>query len=149
MSDPLGFLIADVSRLMRREFDVRVRGIGVTRPQWRVLTLLARHGGVNQGRVADLLEVEPITLSRMVDRLQEAGLVERRADPRDRRAWQLFLTDKATPILSQIRERADELMEELLEGVSEAEQAVLGDALSRIHQNLSRRGDECGVRAHG
>jgi DNA-binding MarR family transcriptional regulator len=149
MSDPLGFLIADVSRMMRREFDERVRGIGVTRPQWRVLTLLARHGGVNQGQVADLLEVEPITLSRMVDRLQEAGLVERRADPRDRRAWQLFLTDKATPILSQIRERADELMVELLEGVNANEQAVLSKALSKIHQNLSRRGDECGVRAHG
>jgi hypothetical protein len=81
MSDSIGFLISDVSRLMRRRFDERARTIGVTRPQWRALTALSRHEGINQGQLADLLEVEPITLCRMVDRLEDAGHVERRRDP--------------------------------------------------------------------
>lgn len=149
MSDPLGFLVADVSRLLRRSFDEKARTIGVTRPQWRVLTLLARREGINQGGIAELLEVEPITLSRMIDRLQEAGLVERRADPNDRRAWQLFLTDKATPIIAQLKGWAEELFGEALDGFSESEEQQLNALLTRVQENLSRRGDECGVRAHG
>ncbi|MBY8822924.1 MarR family winged helix-turn-helix transcriptional regulator [Sphingomonas colocasiae] len=152
MSDPLGFLVSDVSRLLRRSFDEKARTIGVTRPQWRVLTLLARREGINQGGIADLLEVEPITLSRMIDRLQEAGLVERRADPNDRRAWQLFLTDKAAPIIAQLKDYAEELFVDVLDGFSEAEERQLNALLARIHQNLqnlSPRSDECGVRAHG
>jgi DNA-binding MarR family transcriptional regulator len=94
MSDSLGFLISDVSRLMRRRFDERARLIGVTRAQWRTLTTLSRHEGINQGGMADLLEVEPITLCRMIDRLEEANLVERRRDPGDRRAWLIFLTPR-------------------------------------------------------
>jgi len=149
MSDPLGFLVSDVSRLLRRSFDEKARTIGVTRPQWRVLTLLARREGINQGGIADLLEVEPITLSRMIDRLQEAGLVERRADPNDRRAWQLFLTDKATPIIAQLKACAVELFEDALDGFSESEEQQLSALLVRVQQNMSRRDDECGVRLHG
>lgn len=149
MSDTLGFLVSDVSRLLRRSFDEKARTIGVTRPQWRVLTLLARREGINQGGIAELLEVEPITLSRMVDRLQEAGLVERRADPNDRRAWQLFLTDKAAPIIEQLRIWADELFEEALVGFGDADERQLSALLTRVRQNLSQRNDECGVRAHG
>ena len=84
MKDSIGFLISDVSRLLRRRFDERARLIGVTRPQWRALTALSRQEGMQQGALAELLEVEPITLCRMVDRLEEAGLVERRRDPADR-----------------------------------------------------------------
>ena len=97
MTDTLGFLIADVSRLIRRRFDERARLIGATRAQWRTLVVLSRHEGINQGGLAELLEVEPITLCRMIDRLEEAGLVERRRDPGDRRAWRIYLTDKARP----------------------------------------------------
>lgn len=142
MSDSLGFLISDVSRLLRRSFDERARTIGVTRPQWRVLTSLARHEGINQGGLADLLEVEPITLCRMVDRLQEAGLVERRADPNDRRAWQLFLTDNATPLLEQLRARAEGMIDEALEGLSGDEATQLAALLERVRQNLSRKHSE-------
>ena len=98
MSDSLGFLISDVSRLMRRRFDERARQLGATRAQWRTLTMLSRNEGLNQGALADLLEVEPITLCRMIDRLEESGLVERRRDPADRRAWQLFLTEKSQAV---------------------------------------------------
>ena len=103
MNENLAAVLSDVSRLMRREFDARARDIGVTRPQWQVLTVLRRNEGVNQGGLADLLEVEPITVCRMVDRLQEADLVERRADPADRRSWRLFLTSKAQALLMSMR----------------------------------------------
>ncbi|MET0588059.1 MAG: MarR family transcriptional regulator, partial [Novosphingobium sp.] len=77
MDDNIGTMLAQVARLLRRRFDERARGIGVTRPQWQVLTLLKRNEGINQGGLAEILEVEPITLGRMMDRLQDAELVVR------------------------------------------------------------------------
>lgn len=136
MSDSLGFQISDVSRLMRRRFDERARLMGATRAQWRTLGMLSRNEGVNQGALADLLEVEPITLCRMIDRLEESGLVERRRDPSDRRAWQLFLTDKSKPILDDLRAMAEELFDQVLLGIDETDRAVLGRSLERMRTNL-------------
>ncbi|MBW8911836.1 MAG: MarR family transcriptional regulator [Sphingomonas sp.] len=136
MSDSLGFLISDVSRLMRRRFDERAREVGATRAQWRTLTTLSRNEGLNQGALADLLEVEPITLCRMIDRLEESGLVERRRDPSDRRAWQLFLTDKSKPILADLRRMADDLFVQVLSGMGESERTALGKSLERMRTNL-------------
>ncbi|MBS0478405.1 MAG: MarR family transcriptional regulator [Proteobacteria bacterium] len=136
MSDSLGFLVSDVSRLMRRRFDERARQIGATRAQWRTLTTLSRNEGVNQGALADLLEVEPITLCRMIDRLEESGLVERRRDPADRRAWQLFLTEKSRPILAELRGLADDLLDQMLVGVDQASRDVLIGSLDTIRANL-------------
>ncbi|MGJ3629365.1 MarR family winged helix-turn-helix transcriptional regulator [Sphingomonas sp. MMS24-JH45] len=109
MSDTLGFLIADVSRHMRRRFDQDARRVGATGAQWKTLLVVSRHEGINQGGLAELLKVEPITLCRMIDRLEDLGLVERRRDPADRRAWQIFLTDAATPVLDRLRAHADAL----------------------------------------
>ncbi|WP_343040081.1 helix-turn-helix domain-containing protein [Parasphingorhabdus halotolerans] len=81
MSDNIGFLIGDISRLIRRTFDERAKEIGVTRPQWRVLTWLQRNEGISQGALAELLELDAMTICRMVDRLEAAELVERRSDP--------------------------------------------------------------------
>lgn len=139
MTENLAVVLSDVSRLLRREFDARARDIGVTRPQWQVLTVLRRNEGVNQGGLAELLEVEPITVCRMVDRLQEADLVERRADPADRRSWRLFLTGKAQELLAQLRPIADEMIEEALVGVAEGDRAAVRRALEQMRQNLSRR----------
>lgn len=136
MSDSLGFLISDVSRLMRRRFDERARQIGTTRAQWRTLTTLSRNEGLNQGALADLLEVEPITLCRMIDRLEESGLVERRRDPADRRAWQLFLTDKSTPMLDELRALADDLFGQALVGIDEPVREALSASLNLIRENL-------------
>ncbi|THD35765.1 MAG: MarR family transcriptional regulator [Sphingomonas sp.] len=136
MSDSLGFLISDVSRLMRRRFDERARQLGATRAQWRTLTMLSRNEGINQGALAELLEVEPITLCRMIDRLEESGLVERRRDPGDRRAWQLFLTEKSTPMLADLRVTADELFEQVLIGMSESARDALSASLNLIRANL-------------
>jgi len=137
MSDSLGFLISDVSRLMRRRFDERARLIGVTRAQWRTLTTLSRNEGINQGGLADLLEVEPITLCRMIDRLEEAGLVERRRDPADRRAWLIFLTTKAHPLLAQLRGLADGMIEGALQGLDDTKRAALMETLGVIRTNLN------------
>lgn len=137
--DNLGTMVADVSHLMRRAFDERARSSGLSRPQWRVLTMLRRHEGINQGGLAELVEVEPITLCRMVDRLQEAELVERRADPADRRAWRLHLTDKARALLEEMRPMAFSLFDDAMTGLDPAERSDLFRMLERIRTNLSRR----------
>lgn len=136
VTDTLGFLMSDVSRLMRRRFDERARRIGVTRAQWRALTTLSRCEGIQQSGLAELLEVEPITLCRMLDRLADAGLIERRRDPADRRAWRIHLTEQARPLLIRLRSIADELFSEALEGFAAPDQARLHDDLSRIRFNL-------------
>jgi DNA-binding MarR family transcriptional regulator len=137
MSDGIGFLISDVSRLLRRRFDERARAIGVTRAQWRTLTVLSRNEGTNQGQLAELLEVEPITLCRMIDRLAEAGHVERRRDPADRRAWNIYLTDRSRPLLDRLRALADDLFVDALQGLDDATQAALTRSLDAIRANLA------------
>jgi DNA-binding MarR family transcriptional regulator len=139
MDENIGMMLAQVSRLMRRGFDERAKGIGVTRPQWQVLSLLYLRGGINQGGLADILEVEPISLGRMIDRLQEAKLVERRPDPADRRAWRLFLTEKGTELLDQLRPLARETYDIALEGIDAAELAQVFAILGRMRSNLSRK----------
>ena len=139
MDENIGTLLAQVSRLMRRSFDERARGIGVTRPQWQVLSLLMLHAGSNQGALAELLEVEPITLGRMIDRLAEAGLVERRADPADRRAWRIFLTGTGEGLLDKLRPFGRETLDAALEGVSESDRDQFMMTLARVRSNLSRK----------
>lgn len=134
--------------MMRRAFDARVRAIGVTRPQWQVLTTLRRHEGINQGGLAEQLDVEPITVCRMVDRLQEAGLVERRADAADRRSWRLHLTPRAHDLLEQLRPLADALFDEAFVGFDTNDQETLKRLLKQMRDNLSARQGEA-VTSHG
>ncbi len=141
MSETIGFLLNDTARLFRRAFNARTRDSGITALQWRLITYLRRHEGIRQGPLADLIEVEPITLSRMIDRLVEAELVERRADPADRRAWRLHLTPRADELLGGMRELADALTDEATEGLTEEENAQLIALVERVRANLSRR--EC------
>lgn len=136
MADSLGFLLSDVSRLIRRQFDERARGVGATRAQWKTLFVLSRNEGLNQGALADRLEVEPITLCRMIDRLEEAGLVERRRDPADRRAWRIHLTDAARPKIAHLQALADDMFEDILVGVAPAERARFTTTLNLIRDNL-------------
>lgn len=141
MSESIGFLLNDSARLFRRAFNARTRETGITALQWRLITYLKRHEGIRQGPLADLIEVEPITLSRMVDRLEEAGLIERRADPTDRRAWRLYLTTHAIQMLGEMRPIAERLVEEATEGLSAAEREQLIALVEKVRTNLSRR--EC------
>ena len=139
--DNIGYLMADNSRLLRRSFDERVRQVGVTGPQARLLLTLEKFPGENQGFHADRLEVEPITLCRMVDRLQDSGLVERRRDPADRRAWLLFLTARSYAIASELRACVDGMVEEMVAGLSSREQAEFTRILRHIGANLGQRSE--------
>lgn len=135
----IGFLLADNSRLARWAFDQQVRAAGVTGPQARLLLILHRVPGENQGYYAEQLEVEPITLCRMVDRLEEAELVERRRDPGDRRARRLHLTDKSRAIVAQIRHEADALVNMMLAGVPEGDRTEFKRLLKIVGENLTAR----------
>jgi DNA-binding MarR family transcriptional regulator len=135
----IGYLLADNSRLARWAFDQQVREIGVTGPQARLLLILSRLSGENQGYYAEKLEVEPITLCRMVDRLEEAGMVERRRDPTDRRAWQLHLTQKSQKIVAKLQLSVDALVEDMLCGLTSEEREEFARLLKAVGTNLSER----------
>ncbi|MCH8239367.1 MAG: MarR family transcriptional regulator [Proteobacteria bacterium] len=132
----LGFLLADVSRLVRKRFDGRARSLGLTRAQWRVLAQLRRREGINQTVLAEILEVETITLGRHIDRLEAKGFVERRRDPGDRRAWRLFLKARVQPVLDRMRSFSDVTRGEALKGIPAAESEALIDHLLRIKANM-------------
>lgn len=134
-----GFLLHDISRLLRKRFDRRARDLGLTKSQWIVMAHLARHEGIRQSGLADILEIEPITLARHLDRLGEAGWIERRADPADRRAWQLYLTSRARPLLEELGALVDETMEEALNGLKRPDRKRLHHDLMAIRSNLSER----------
>jgi MarR family transcriptional regulator for hemolysin len=135
----LGFLISDTARLMRRRFDQRARHLGLTRAQWQVLAHLQRNEGINQIGLADLLDIEPITLCRTIDRMEEGGWVERRADPKDRRARLLFLTERARPFIAEMRALAEEIYAEALEGLPADTRQTLSEILTAMRTNLSAR----------
>ncbi len=145
MDETIGTMVGQVSRLFRRSFDERARQIGVTRPQWQVLVIVSRNPGMNQGGVAEILEVEPITVGRMIDRMQDAQLIERRADPADRRAWRLHLTDKGQSLMEQLRPLGVETLESALEGIGPDERIVLREGLEQMLANLSRKTGDAGA----
>ena len=134
-----GFLVNDVARLFGRRFDYNGRRLGLTRAQCRTLGYIARNEGINQAGLADLLEIRPMTLVRQIDRMEEAGWIERRADPADRRARRLFMTGKARPILGRILDVANETRDEALARLKPAEAGQLIDLLKRVHATLSER----------
>ena len=131
------FEIAETARLIRREANKRATVLGATKAQWRVLARLSRAGdGVRQIELAEALDVEPITLCRMIDRLEEAGLVERRRDAGDRRAWRLYLTEDAAPVLAKLEAMGIAFNADMVEGVSEADREAARRVLARIRYNL-------------
>jgi MarR family transcriptional regulator, transcriptional regulator for hemolysin len=136
-SAELGFLLHDVARLMRKRFEQHARGFGLTRAQWQVLAYLARNEGISQTGLADLLDIEAITLSRILDRLADAGFVDRIPHATDRRVWRLRLTDAAKPKLKQVRELGEKTRTETLAGVSEGDRERLLKTLSAMKSNLS------------
>jgi MarR family transcriptional regulator for hemolysin len=111
------FLISDVGRLLRTYADQKARALGMTRALWAVLLRLERREGLKQSDLAEDLDIQPITLTRLVDRLCDNGLIERRADPSDRRAKRLYLTPAARPLLERIDEQVDAVAEQVLAGI--------------------------------
>lgn len=136
--ETLPFEIGETAHALRKAFDRRAVGLGVTRAQWKVLFRLTRQPGLRQIELADMLDVEPITLSRIVDRLEEARLLERVADPADRRAWRLHVTARAQPLVEKLRTLADEMIAEAFAGIDPKDIEITRQVLGRVRENASR-----------
>ncbi len=132
------FLLHDVARLLRVDADKRARAHGMTRAQWAILIWLEREPGISQKELAELLEVEPITVARLVDRLEGRGMMERRPDPRDRRIWRLHLLLPAHLVLREISEQRSEMATLVTQGVDEDSLAIMIEALVRMKSTLTR-----------
>jgi MarR family transcriptional regulator for hemolysin len=137
----LDFLLHDVARLLKKRFEQNSRGSGLTRSQWQVLTYLAQNEGINQAGLAELIEIEPITLGRLVDKLEATGLIIRNPHPTDRRRWLLQLMPAARSRLEQVGEYGDVTRSEALAGVSEADRQHLLKTLQALKANLTQGSD--------
>jgi MarR family transcriptional regulator for hemolysin len=133
------FEIVESARLIRREANRRAAVLGATKAQWRVLARLSRSGdAMRQVELADALDVEPITLCRMIDRLEEAGLVERRRDGADRRAWRIHLTKAAAPVLAKLEEMGIGFNADILTGISAGDRQTALRVLARVRENIDQ-----------
>ncbi len=132
----LGFLLKDVSRLYTRRFEERAQALALTLPQCKALAYLANNEGVSQKRLAELTEIDPMSLVRILDRMEADGWVQRRSDPDDRRARSLAVTEKAKPLVAHIWNLAVETRGEALAGLSPEQRTQLVELLELIHKNL-------------
>src|SRR4029079_13570432 len=130
------FVLNDVARLLRTYADQRARRLGITRAQWAVMVRLEQSEGLKQSELAEMLDLQPITLTRLVDRLCANGMVERRPDPNDRRAKRLHLTPLARPLMDRLAELCHEMMGTVLDGFDAAEIERMTDELARTKENL-------------
>jgi len=138
----LGFLVADIARLLREQFNDSAQSVGLTLAQARTLLQLARNEGISQVALARLLEIQPITLLRQIDRLEEAGLLKRQPNPTDRRAQQLYLTPAAEPLLEKISALGGALTDLAFTGFDEPGRALAISLLQQIKRNLSEKSSD-------
>ena len=132
----VGFLLADTARILRRMIDKRARTIGMSRAQWAVLSRISRNEGLRQVDLAAEMEMEPISVARIIDKLQAAELVERRPDAADRRAYRLHLLPAATPVLEQVRAIGNGVLEPALAHLNPNEIEALIATLGELRANL-------------
>jgi MarR family transcriptional regulator, transcriptional regulator for hemolysin len=132
----VAFNINDVARLLRTYADQRARDLGMTRAQWAVLARVERSEGLKQCELADTLDLQPITLTRLIDRLCDGGLIERRSDPDDRRAKRLYLTPAARPVLEGLTRLGQDIMATVLAGIEPAAVEQLLAHLLTLKTNL-------------
>lgn len=131
-----GYLLNDVTLLFRKHFDRRATRFGLTRAQWRALKCLHVRPGIRQSELAEYLEMEAIAVGRVIDRLQAADFVERRADPNDRRCWRLYVTDRAKAVAEDMQAIACDLRVDATRDISVAELQAMIDTLNRVKENL-------------
>ncbi|WP_037552757.1 MarR family winged helix-turn-helix transcriptional regulator [Sphingomonas sp. URHD0057] len=136
--ETLPYEIGETAHAVKRAFARRAAHLGITGAQAKVLLRLTRNPGLRQVELADILDIEPITLTRMIDRLEEAGYVERAADPADRRAWRLQLTDTAQPLVVKLKAIAAELVEEAFAGIDPKDIATTRRVLAQARENVTR-----------
>ena len=132
----LMFLLHDVARLIRVDADKRARAHGMTRAQWGILIWLERQPGLSQKELAEILEVEPITVARLIDRLEARGMVERRPDPKDRRIWRLHLRTPAFPVLREIDRQREQLRALVTAGLDDTSIDTMTEALLTMKTTL-------------
>ena len=132
----LMFLLHDVARLIRVDADKRARAHGMTRAQWGILIWLERQPGLSQKELAEILEVEPITVARLIDRLEARGMVERRPDPKDRRIWRLHVCPPAYPVLREIDRQREQMRALVTDGLDEATIDTMTEALITMKTTL-------------
>jgi MarR family transcriptional regulator, transcriptional regulator for hemolysin len=149
------FTLNDVARMLRTYADHKAAQFGITRAQWVVLVRLDRSEGLKQSELAEILDLQPISLTRLLDKLADSGLIERRADPVDRRAKRLYLTPAARPLLEKLGALGEDLMATALSGVTpesiEQTIAQLGVVKENLRQAIQQRsvGDAAGERRYG
>jgi MarR family transcriptional regulator for hemolysin len=132
----IAFNIMDVARMLRTYADQRARQFGISRAQWTVLIRLHLCEGLKQSELAEILDLQPISLTRLLDRLAQNGLIERRPDPNDRRANRLYLTPAARPLLDELAALGNDMMNDVLAGLDgKAHARLLGD-LHKMKDNL-------------
>ncbi len=132
----IGFVLHDVGRLMRKRFEQQAAHLGFTRSQWLVLLHLAKNEGIHQAGLAEILEMEPISLVRILDKLEARGLIERRQHPTDRRLWLLHLDHKAHSSLEALQAIGEITRSEALAGLADADRAALLRMLDGVKANL-------------
>ena len=130
------FTLIDTARLLRTLSDQEVRRMGMTRAQWAVLARIERNEGLKQSEIAEILEIQPITLTRLLDRLAENGLIERRPDENDRRAWRLYLTPAAKPLVDRLDALGRDMMRNVLKGISADALASLTSQIGAVRDNI-------------
>lgn len=138
---PIGLEIHELARTLRRAVDAWAGARGLTQEQWRTLWHLSRNEGISQAGLADILEMQPISLGRLIDRMEAAGLVARRPHPSDRRVVRLYLAAGAAPCLADLRDFGAELNETVSRGLSAGERETLLSLLRRLRQNVERAGE--------
>lgn len=131
-----GFLLKDASRRYVARFERHATGIALNLPQCKVLVRLEKNQGVSQARLAELTEIEPMSMVRILDRMERDGWIERRPDPADRRARRLYLTRRARPLLERIWSLAETTLAEAFTGIPSAERDRFIELLARLHANL-------------
>jgi MarR family transcriptional regulator for hemolysin len=130
--------IGETAHALRKAFTRRAAALGVTGAQWKVLFKLSLKPGLRQVELADLLDIEPITLTRILDRLQEAGLIERSSDPADRRAWRLHVTAKAKPLVAKLRAIADEMTADAFAGIDPKDVETTRQVLALVRERAGQ-----------
>src|SRR5690242_17284283 len=138
--ETLPFEIGETAHALRKAFDRMSVWLGVTRAQWKVLFKLTRTPGLRQVELADMLELEPITLCRIVYRLEEAGLVDRVRDPDDRRAWRLHVTSQAQPLVDKLQAVGADLVGQAFSGIDPQHIEITRQVLARARENAGRCG---------
>jgi MarR family transcriptional regulator for hemolysin len=136
ISREIGVALTDVARMLRTYADQRARQFGISRAQWVVLIRLDRSEGLKQSELAEILDLQPISVTRLLDRLARNGLIERRPDPNDRRANRLYLTPAARPLLKQLAALGEEMMENVLDNIDAAARERLLHELGLMKDSL-------------